>query len=368
MKLKMYIPKLLPYGITGYFDGEGCFSISVYKNIKMKTGYSITVTVEIKQHKNSENILYGIKSYFNEIGSITSHNNISRYKVSSINDIKRYIVPHFDKYPLLSSKQLNYLDFKKIIKLISDGDHLNSEGIIEIKKISSEMNINRSFLDKWSFFSKQDSDKNILLTEALKPEWVQSFTDSEGNFNYYYREFKSGSISFSISQNLHDYPLLIALKKFFGAGKIYPLSLDGRLESAKTYLNKSKNLGLSSVIRYEISSKILHKEIIIPFFKKYPLYTTKNLDFEDWIILINMSDAKEYKTMSGKEKMIAISKGMNRGRKVDLPHCGAAEQRSSGAAEQRSSGAAEQRSAPHSGARSRPLVNNEICSSPFGPR
>jgi len=27
-----------------------------------------------------------------------------------------------------------------------------------------------------------------------------------------------------------------------------------------------------------------------------------------------MSDAKEYKTIVGKEKMIAISKGMNRGR------------------------------------------------------
>jgi hypothetical protein len=29
-----------------------------------------------------------------------------------------------------------------------------------------------------------------------------------------------------------------------------------------------------------------------------------------------MSDAKEYKTISGKEKMISISKRMNRGRKL----------------------------------------------------
>ena len=109
----MHIPKLLPYGVTGNFDGEGCFSVSVYKNKKMKTGYSITVTAEIKQAKLSENILHGVKFYFNDKGSITSHNNISRYKVSSINDIITYIIPHFDNYPLLSSKQLNYLDFKK---------------------------------------------------------------------------------------------------------------------------------------------------------------------------------------------------------------------------------------------------------------
>jgi len=326
----MHIPKLLPYGVTGYFDGEGCFSISIYKNIKMKIGYSITVTVEIKQLKNSENILYGIKSYFNEKGSITSHNYISRYKVSSISDIITYIIPHFDKYPLLSSKQLNYLDFKKAIKIIEEGEHLSIKGITDLKQIASEMNRNRSFLDKWNCFSlrpnpaghpsrpsDQESDRNILLTSDLKPEWVQSFTDSEGNFNYYYRTLKSGSISFSISQNLHDYPLLISLTKFFGAGKIYPLSLDGTLESAEKYFKKRTDLGLSSVIRYEISSKILHKEKIIPFFKKYPLYTTKSLDFEDWVTLINMSDAKEYKTVAGKEKMIAISKGMNRGRRLN---------------------------------------------------
>lgn len=279
--IEMHIPKILPYGVTGYFDGEGCFSVSFYKNIKMKTGYSITVTAEIKQAQSSENILHGVKSYFNDKGSITSHNNISRYKVSSINDIITYIIPHFYNYPLLSSKQLNYLDFKKAIKLISNGDHLNLEGVMELKQISSKMNINRSFLDKWNFFSSSESVREIKPVDSLQPEWVQSFSDSEGIFNYYYRTLKSGSISFSISQNLHDYPLLLSIKHFFGAGKIYPLSLDGTLESAENYFKNRNCLGLSSVIRYEISSKRLHKEKIIPFFKKYPLYTTKYLYFED---------------------------------------------------------------------------------------
>jgi len=119
--------------LTGFFDGEGCFSISVYKNIKMKTGYSITVTVEIKQLSSSDNILYGIKNYFGGKGSITSHNNISRYKISSIKDISTYVIPHFSSYPLLSSKQLNYLDFKKAINLILNERYLTSEGIIELK-------------------------------------------------------------------------------------------------------------------------------------------------------------------------------------------------------------------------------------------
>jgi len=81
--------------VTGFFDGEGCFSISVYKNIRIKTGYSITITVEIKQLSSSDNILYGIKTYFGGKGFITSYKNISRYKISSIKDISTYIIPHF---------------------------------------------------------------------------------------------------------------------------------------------------------------------------------------------------------------------------------------------------------------------------------
>lgn len=93
---------------------------------------------------------------------------------------------------------------------------------MELKQISSKMNINRSFLDKWNFFSNSESVREIKPVESLEPEWaggaIQSFSDSEGIFNYYYRALKSGSISFSISQNLHDYPLLLSIKHFFGAG------------------------------------------------------------------------------------------------------------------------------------------------------
>lgn len=161
----LIIPKLKPYGVTGYFDGEGCFNILIYKNTKMKVGYSLTFSVEIKQHKLSDNILFSLKDYFGNKGSITSYKNISRYKISSISDIIHYVIPHFDKYPLLSSKQLNYLDFKKAINIISKLGHFNLEGINKIKNITSKMNTNREFLDKWNYC------KNLAnMKESLHPE------------------------------------------------------------------------------------------------------------------------------------------------------------------------------------------------------
>jgi len=51
---------------------------------------------------------------------------------------------------------------------------------------------------------------------------------------------------------------MLSLKK--GTGKIYPLSLNGSFNSAEEYLNDRTSLGLNSVIRYEINSKVSHKK------------------------------------------------------------------------------------------------------------
>lgn len=145
------IYKLHPFNVTGYYDGEGCFNISVYLNPKMKTGYSVTFSAEFKQHSNSLKLLQSLKSYFNNKGSISFSNKnetVSRYKISNIDNIVNYIIPHFNKYPLITSKQLNYLDFKKAILLIKDKKHLTEEGINKIIQISKKMNTNRSFEEK----------------------------------------------------------------------------------------------------------------------------------------------------------------------------------------------------------------------------
>jgi len=51
---------------------------------------------------------------------------------------------------------------------------------------------------------------------------------------------------------------------------------------------------MKSILRFHIKNSNT-------FFNKYPLYTIKSLDFEDWKTLISMSDTKEYKTVVGKK-------------------------------------------------------------------
>lgn len=316
MKTKIF--PLHPLNVTGYFDGEGCFNISVYLNPKMKTGFSVTFSAEFKQHSNSENLLYSLRSFFDNKGTISYSNKtktVLRYKISNINDIVNIIIPHFDKYPLITSKQLNYLDFKKVILIIYSKKHLTEEGMNEIKKIIKNMNTNRSFKEKWEFCYNQSLNKDIILSS----EWISSFSDSEGNFNFHIRNKGNSTVcAFSISQNVHDYHVIALIKQFFKCGSLYPLIVNKTFESAYNYFHKRKNKGINSVINYTITSRELNKNIIIPFFEKYPLYTTKALDFEDWKSLIKLVDNKTYLTKEGRIKILNLSKGMNNSRKLDL--------------------------------------------------
>jgi len=291
---------LTGYNVTGYWDSEGCFNISIYKDTKKKCGFSVTLSVEFKQHAKSFNLVYALKEYFKDKGSINFSNKdktVLRYKISSIKDIIHLVLPHFDKYPLLSSKQLNYIDFKKAALFINSGKHLTVEGIKDLKSIIKSMNTNRSFLDKWEF-----CNKNYNNTEFKIPaDWIQSFFDGEGSFSFLLRN-NSASTRFTLSQNIHDYYLMKLVLEFFGKGKLYPLSINGTLENALNYLRDRKLLSLNSVINYGILSRKDIKSTIIPFFKKYPLYSIKNIDFKDWELLIEMSENKAYLNIENKKK------------------------------------------------------------------
>jgi LAGLIDADG endonuclease len=59
--------------------------------------------------------------------------------------IRNIIIPHFDKYPLITSKNLDFKDFKVIVTMCDKDEHKKSEGMEIIKKIKSNMNKLRSF-------------------------------------------------------------------------------------------------------------------------------------------------------------------------------------------------------------------------------
>ena len=93
--------KLDPYWVTGFIDGEGCFSIRIRKSSNTKIGWIVEATFSIGLHQKDRMVLELLKFYFG-VGNIYKHGKDNvQYRVSSLQDLIK-IIDHFDKYPLIT--------------------------------------------------------------------------------------------------------------------------------------------------------------------------------------------------------------------------------------------------------------------------
>ena len=103
-----------PYFVTGFSDAEASFKILILKEPKNKTNWTVKTRFSIGLHKKDTLILELIKSYFGGVGTISPQNKESvQYRVGSLKDLNDKIIPHFDKYPLISKKQADFILLKK---------------------------------------------------------------------------------------------------------------------------------------------------------------------------------------------------------------------------------------------------------------
>jgi len=62
------------------------------------------------------------------------------FYVNSLKDLIEVIIPFFDKYPLITQKQGDYILFKQAIELMKNKEHLTVEGLTKIVSIKASMN------------------------------------------------------------------------------------------------------------------------------------------------------------------------------------------------------------------------------------
>jgi hypothetical protein len=113
--------RLDPWWIVGFVDGEGCFSISRFKNATCKSGYQTLYEFVVTQGERSKKSLEEIQKFFN-CGHIyinrryDNHTeNIYRYCVRKQIDLKNTIVPFFKAHPLQTAKQNQFNIFCKAL-------------------------------------------------------------------------------------------------------------------------------------------------------------------------------------------------------------------------------------------------------------
>lgn len=128
-----------PWFITGFFDGEGCFNVSITKNKKLNLGWGVRPCFLISIHEKDKALLQEIKSYLG-VGKIYKQGSQSiQLRVESIKELQA-IINHFDEYPLITEKWSYFRLFKQVFKLVERKEHLTAKGLRKILAIKASMN------------------------------------------------------------------------------------------------------------------------------------------------------------------------------------------------------------------------------------
>lgn len=127
--------------LVGFAEGDGSFMVNIIQG-KDKTKYYVSLNFSVSQHDRDSNLLKGLIEYLN-CGRCTYGRNEVNFIVSKFADLNNKIIPIFKEYPMLGTKQADFLDFFKIAELVKSKEHLTKEGVERIKIIRSSMNSKR---------------------------------------------------------------------------------------------------------------------------------------------------------------------------------------------------------------------------------
>lgn len=108
------------------------------------------------QKSHSVNVLYDLRNFFGCGQVITSSKGCMRFIVQAKGDILNKIIPHFNNFPLVTSKGLNFLTFKKAAEIVAKGEHLTMEGLNKIISFKEVMNKKRGFDELFNYLNSKE--------------------------------------------------------------------------------------------------------------------------------------------------------------------------------------------------------------------
>lgn len=152
-----------PYWVTGFFDGEGCFSLYVRRDKqKRKNHFAIyyrwQADFAITLREDDIEVLKKFEKYFNA-GAVSFTKlkklkedllNKCTYHIVSTKDLVKKVIPHFEKYPLKSKKAADFILWKEAVKIIHQA---------KLRK--------KHLADKVTY-SEAENKKLLEILEALK--------------------------------------------------------------------------------------------------------------------------------------------------------------------------------------------------------
>ena len=278
--------KLNPWFVTGFTDGDGSFAVSITKK-KEGIGWKIVPIFTIGLDLKDLDLLVQIKDFFKTGNIYTSKRGVVYYTVGSVKDIVKYIIPHFDKFPLVTQKLKDFMLFKEIVLLMEKGEHNTLPGLLKVFSLKVNLNKGLPTAVKEKFPGILPTIlPEFIMPLSINPNWLAGFITAEGSFYislYESDKRKAGyavSLSFSLSQHLKDIELLERLSLFLDCGVVRRSSNRG---TAELVITKSSDLN----------------QKVIPLLLKFKLSGVKLLDFERFKEVSLLIENKMHLTSEG---------------------------------------------------------------------
>ncbi len=266
-KLPTYSIILQGYWITGFSDAESTFSVKIVKDKSRFLGIRLIPVFVIKLDIRDIEVLKKIKNFFN-VGSVTVRTRkgkyIGIYSVQSLKDLTQVIIPHFNKYTLLTQKQRDFILFSLIVNLINNKQYLTEEGLNKILSIRAYMNKSLTRSLKRLFTNTVGVERPVINNQIIKsPLWLVGFIEGGGCFYLKITKNRQVNLVFSMSQHFRDSNLFNVIRNYLACGII------------------EKSYTRPNTVNFVIY-KLEDIKKIMSILEENPLITHKHLDFNSF--------------------------------------------------------------------------------------
>lgn len=176
---------LRPWFITGFTEAEGCFNVKLTKSDgllpwRVNVSFLLVLLVLLVLHVKDKSLLEDIQLYFGGIGTVKVYKDIVRFDVSSVKDLANIIIPHFQRFPLLTQKRADFLLFEKVVNLMIIKQHLTMSGLLLI--LGLRANLNKGWNVKGIPGCQPVARALVTIPDTLHGDWVAGFTSGDGCF------------------------------------------------------------------------------------------------------------------------------------------------------------------------------------------
>jgi len=254
----------------------------------------------IRLHIDDIATLYKIKEFLG-VGYVTIHGSNCLYTIGDLYSLKTVLLPLLDEYNLLTSKWLDYLDFKSVVNYLytTGSSRLSADKLAWASAIINGMNSGRTVINS-----------SLMPTITINPFWLLGFIEAEGTFG-----LKTLSPYFQLAQHSRNLILLEAIALYLKSlVKGFTFSVNTSSPVIGMTLNKRTSVSVLSIRNIDALY-----DYLMFFLLDMPFQTRKGEEFYYWCLVLHMHKLGYFYLSEGRSLTANIANYINKGRYSNNP-------------------------------------------------